>query len=203
MTRQLVATRITGLPDTSAWTAGLDATGGALCIASGYWDATAFERARAVADEVGAPHVRMLLWVAGSTKAGWRAARAAAAADGSLDLRFLDSPEGGGIFHVKVTAIADDADAWIRAYVGSANWTAAAHARNLELGVAIDHGDPSLEVLAAWFDDACAAATTAAEIDWDLAIETAAERSEAAARREAFVAARIAAPVPAAPARAR
>ena len=199
MTSQLVATRITGLPDTSAWTAGLDATGGTLCIASGYWDATAFERARAVADEVGAPHLRMLLWVAGSTKAGWRAARTAAATDTDLDLRFLDSPEGGGIFHVKVAAIAAADDAWIRAYVGSANWTAAAHARNLELGVAIDHGDPALDALASWFDDAFAPATTAAAIDWDLAIETAAERSEAAARREAFAAARIAMPVPAAP----
>lgn len=170
--------------------------GSSVAVASAYWDATACETVLDLAARVGGP-ARLLLWTAGSTKSGWRAAREAAAAESSLDLRFIDAPAGGGIFHAKLAGVVDAAGEWRSALVGSANLTNAGRSRNVELGVAI-HGEPSaLDELRTWFDRQFEAALPAAEIDWDAAIATAADKSEAAERLKAFTALGLARPSPA------
>ena len=170
--------------------------GDCLAVASAYWDATACSTVLDLAARVG-DHAHLLLWTAGSTKKGWRAAREAAA-DPALELRFIDAPAGGGIFHAKLAGIAGADGTWRSALVGSANLTEAGRTRNVELGVAI-HGDEpvALAELRAWFDRQWAVALPAAEIDWDAAIATAADKSEAAERLKAFSALALARPAPA------
>ncbi len=180
--------------------------GDTLAVASAYWDATACTTVLEMAARISAPDAdaepaRLLLWTAGSTKKGWQAAREAVTvadgARGGLDLRFIDAPAGGGIFHAKLAGVVGGDGTWRSALVGSANLTNAGRSRNVELGVAI-HGEPSaLEELRTWFDRQFDAAMPAAEIDWDAAIATAAEKSEAAERLATFTALGLARPAPA------
>jgi len=194
-----VGTRIPGMAASSTWADNVPSGAASIALASAYWDATAFERAQELAAHVGAARTRMLLWTAGSTKAGWRAARVAAVEDPALELRFVDSPTDAGIFHVKLAGIADATGAWLTGYVGSANWTKAAQSTNLELGVALRGTElAALADLRAWFDAEFAHATPATGIAWDRAIDIAADKSEAAERKQVFAAAALAVPARAA-----
>ncbi len=193
----LVGTRAHDLVDIETIVEQVTPRGGdCLAVASAYWDATACATVLDLAARVG-DHARLLLWTAGSTRKGWRAAREAAT-DPALELRFIDAPAGGGIFHAKLAGIAGADGVWRSALVGSANLTAAGRTRNVELGVAIHGEEPAaLAELRTWFDRQWDAALPAAEIDWDAAIATAAEKSEAAERLEAFTALGLARPAPA------
>ncbi|MCW2920552.1 MAG: PLD-like domain [Thermoleophilia bacterium] len=176
--------------------------GDSLAVASAYWDATACNAVLEIAARIGGP-ARLLLWTAGSTKKGWRAAREAVAGTAGqtlapgLDLRFIDAPAGGGIFHAKLAGVVGADGEWRSALVGSANLTSAGRSRNVELGIAIHDEPRALEELRTWFDRQFDAALPASEIDWDAAIATAADTSEAAERLAAFTELGLARPSPA------
>lgn len=166
-----------------------------VAIASAYWDSTATAYARRLAEHVGGP-VRLLLWTAGGTRAAWAAAQADAA-DPLLDLRFIDSPEGGGIFHAKVAGAEGADGAWLCCLVGSGNLTDAGLRKNVELGVIVNAEDSDLTGVRQWFETQFAAATPASTIDFELALSVAPAKSEAAERRAIFARAALASPAPA------
>jgi phosphatidylserine/phosphatidylglycerophosphate/cardiolipin synthase-like enzyme len=190
---QLIGTRAEGVRTTWSLLDDLradDATG--VAFANAYWDARSLERTIDAARAVGGV-ARVLLWTAGSTHAGWIAARELSRAP-ELDVRFVDSPEERGIFHVKLAGSCDDSGRWLCAALGSANLTDAALRSNVELGVVIRGDDDVLDELRRWFDDQFAHATRADELEWDAAIEIAPEKSEAAERRRLFAQAALATP---------
>jgi phosphatidylserine/phosphatidylglycerophosphate/cardiolipin synthase-like enzyme len=190
---RIVGTRTTRIDEpTAQWFEPLPEDAASIAIASAYWDKHSCERTIALADRVGGT-ARLLLWTAGASRSAWVAAREQSG-DVRLDLRFIDSPVDGGIVHVKVAAIEDESGAWVRTMVGSANLTAAAYERNVELGVVLDGAAAGVH-LQGWFEEQFAAATPASAIDWDRAIEIAPERSEANERRKLFAAAQLASPV--------
>lgn len=176
---------------TSEWFEPLHPRAAGAAIASAYWDRTSCQAAADLADRVGGS-TRLLLWTAGASRAAWEAARREHD-DPRLDVRFVDSPSTGGIFHVKLAAIEDADGSWLRTLVGSANLTAAAYERNLELGVAVE-GAGATEPLRTWFYDQFEHALPAEQIDWDTAVRIAPERSEANERRKVFAAAALASP---------
>ena len=192
-TRSSIGTPVLSLLDELA-SAG-DVVG--LDIASAYWDAGAFDYARELAAIVAGP-VRLVLWTAGGSRPSWKAAQALDL-DGPVELRFVDSPEGGGIFHAKVggTRLADGT--WGCALVGSGNLTDSALRRNVELGVVIDDEPAVISDLQSWFEEQFVAATPATLIDWEHALRVVPESSEASARRAIFAAAALATPSPAGP----
>jgi len=195
---ELVGTRTSGITATGSLVERLGVRpGSAACIASAYWDKDACTTALEVGRQLGGD-VRLLLWTAGASRSAWQAARVDSAAEG-LQVRFIDSPEGGGIFHAKVAGVAGEDGAWHCALVGSMNLTAAALARNVELGVLIRGDEVALAQVRDWFDLQWAAATPAEAIDWGAAIAIAPERSEAAERKRIFAEAALAAPAPALP----
>lgn len=190
---RIVGTRATNIDEpTAEWYDPLPENGASIAIASAYWDKVSCERALELARRVGG-RARLLLWTAGASRAAWEAAQASAD-DPHLDLRYIDSPVDGGIVHVKLAAIEDATGAWIRTMVGSANLTAAAYERNVEIGVVLDGAAAGVH-LQGWFEEQFAAATPAARIDWERAIEVAPEKSEASERRRLFAAAQLASPV--------
>jgi phosphatidylserine/phosphatidylglycerophosphate/cardiolipin synthase-like enzyme len=169
-----------------------------LDIASAYWDARAFDYALELAERLGGP-VRLVVWTAGGSRASWQAARALDRTS-EVELRFIDSPADGGIFHAKVAGAARADGSWAGAFVGSGNLTDAALRRNVELGAWIDGSDVgALGELRAWFDELFDAATPATDIDWDRALSVVPEQSEAARRNKIFREAALAAPAPATP----
>ncbi|MCW2961229.1 MAG: hypothetical protein JWM90_1616 [Thermoleophilia bacterium] len=195
---ELVGTRASGISETASLAERLDVDqGDGISIASAYWDVEACTTAIDLAMRIGSV-TQLVLWTAGGTRKAWIAAREAAASP-ALDLRFIDSPEGGGIFHAKVAGVTHEHGDWLRALVGSANLTSAARERNVELGVLI-HDDPvALAQLRDWYGELWTAAVPAARIDFDAAIAIAPDHSEAAARKATFAAAALAAPAPAVP----
>jgi phosphatidylserine/phosphatidylglycerophosphate/cardiolipin synthase-like enzyme len=179
---ELIGTRDAGMTETAALADRLDpTTGDGISIASAYWDKHACDVAIDLARRVGGT-CRLVLWTAGATRGAWLAA-AEAAGSPDLDLRFIESPADGGIFHAKVTG-ADGA--WTCALVGSANLTAAGRTGNVELGVLLRDEPEALGQLRAWFDELWATAAPAASFDFETAISIAPERSEAAARKRLF-----------------
>lgn len=141
-----------------------------VCIASAYWDAPTLT---AVADLAAAHDCRaqLLLWTLGGRKSSWKHA-AFVRTHPSLDVRFVESPDDAGIFHVKLGGVGSS-DAWSCAIVGSGNLTTRGLGGNVELGVIIRGATPVLDELRIWFDAQFAAATRAADIDWERAIERA------------------------------
>lgn len=160
-------------------------------LVSAYWDKRVCERAAAASRGLIGP-IRLLLWTAGASRSAWEALRVEHGELG-IDLRFVDSPATGGIFHVKLAAIEAADGRWLRALVGSANLTTAAYEKNVELGVVVEDA-VALEPLRAWFVDQYAHATPAGDIDWDRAIATAPVASEANERRALFAHAALASP---------
>lgn len=165
-----------------------------LAIASAYWDATAFDYASTLALQVGGT-TRLLLWTAGGTKKSWLAARHQHLRP-ELDVRFIDSPEGGGIFHAKLGGALGADGTWRCALVGSGNLTDSGIRRNVELGVVVRDAE-ALAELRTWFEQQFDASTPAAAIDWQAALAIVPEKSEAAARRSIFAKAALATPSPA------
>lgn len=192
-TRSAIATPSISLIDELAGSrsvAGVD-------IASAYWDAGAFGYALALAEAVAGP-VRVVLWTAGGSRPAWEAAREVDP-QGRVELRFIDSPEGGGIFHAKVAGAAGSDGTWLSALVGSGNLTDAALRRNVELGLVIHEPAEVLADLQSWFSLQFDAATPAGAIDWERALQVVPETSEAAVRRAIFAEAALAIPAPAGP----
>lgn len=193
---ELVGTRVAGVSQTSSLLDRVaDLERGDIAIASAYWDdascATAIDLARRIGGVA-----RVVLWTAGATKSAWRAACDAVGST-DLDLRFIDAPDGGGIFHAKVAAVVDRSGTWRCALVGSANLTTAGRVRNVELGVLVHDEPVPLAQLRTWFDELWDAAEPAIDFAWDRAIAIAPERSEAAARKQLFGAEGLANPAPA------
>jgi phosphatidylserine/phosphatidylglycerophosphate/cardiolipin synthase-like enzyme len=182
---ELVGTRAAGMTETATLADRLDpSSGDGIAIASAYWDKHACDVAIDLARRVGGV-TRLVLWTAGATRGAWIAAAEAAGSPG-LDLRFIESPADGGIFHTKVAGVTATDGAWTCALVGSANLTAAGRTGNVELGVLIRDEAEALGQLRAWFDELWNAAAPAATFDFDTAISIAPERSEAAARKRLF-----------------
>ncbi|MCW2925425.1 MAG: PLD-like domain [Thermoleophilia bacterium] len=167
-------------------------------VASAYWDEHAVRHARELA-RAGSGPLRLVLWTAGGSRPAWAAVRAVAA-ERWLDLRFVDSPEGGGIFHAKVAGAAGADGRWRCALVGSGNLTDAALRRNVELGVVIDDDPEAIAELQGWFERVFDAATPAREVDFDHALSIVPEQSEAASRSKLFRQAGLASPAAAGPA---
>jgi phosphatidylserine/phosphatidylglycerophosphate/cardiolipin synthase-like enzyme len=166
-------------------------------LASAYWDARAFEYAARLAARIARP-VRLVVWTAGGSRASWDAARALDHTSG-VELRFIDSPADGGIFHAKVAGAVDSAGSWVGGFIGSGNLTDSALRRNVELGAWIDEDPAALAELQQWFEQLFEAATPAHDIDWARALEVVPEQSEAARRNRIFRDAALAAPAPAGP----
>ena len=190
---QLVGTRVEGIATPWSFVDLLpDSGASAVSFASAYWDPLTLERARDAAHAVDGK-ARVLLWTAGSTKKGWEAARTLSALD-ELDVWFVDPPEEGGIFHVKLAGSQDASGRWLCALLGSANFTDAGLRSNIELGVVIRDEPQVLQDLRTWFDSQLIDAKPASKMDWGEAIRQGPERSEAAERRKTFAAAKLAAP---------
>lgn len=193
---ELVGSRIDGVVSTQELIDGMGACDGhVVCIASAYWDTEACATAIASARRLRGT-VRLLLWTAGATRAAWEAAQAAHVAP-ELELRFIDSPDGGGIFHAKLAGIEGDDGHWRAALVGSGNLTAAGIARNVELGLLVRDEPPVLAQLRTWFDRQWSAARRAESFDFATAIAIAPAKSEAAERKRTFAQAALAPPSPA------
>ena len=184
MSVELVGTRIDEASATTALLAGrLDDQGGCVAVVSAYWDASSFSTALDLAARIGGK-ARLVLWIAGATsQSAWDALVDDATGVERLDVRFVGAPTGGGIFHPKVVGVLDDDGVWSCALVGSANFTAAGHERNVELGVLLRGDEPALDELAAWFDALWDEATPAHDIDVDEIKAATPSRADDEARR--------------------
>jgi hypothetical protein len=166
---RLVGSNAPGILEASAWLRELAEAPDVLevDVASAYWGANVVGDAQQLVPTTGL--VRLLLWDLGGTKDRLLPVLDAAAGDERIDLRFIGSTRDGGTFHPKVIGVVGPDGAWVRALVGSANFTRNAMTRNVE--VAVEVLDPDLLAeLQAWFEGEWTAALSAADVDVDEAL---------------------------------
>lgn len=178
MSIRLAGTRIEGSDATSSWFEPLpNQSHGAVMVAA-FWDASSGELAERLSRKLeGLP--KLLLWINGGTGPdAWEKLNQVFHSE-SAEIRFVNNPTGGGIFHVKANGITDAKDAWLQAYVGSANLTANAYAKNIEIG-AVFSEPAALTSLQSWFEDQWKVATPFSTELYDKLKSTVAENSIAA-----------------------